>query len=243
MMFILLLLALTVSAIGASASRRSRTLGQVLMVVGGLSLTGIAAVQLWQVVSPPQEKTADRCEMAVSSCLANCVMGDLAGQSGTVILIFPSRAVMDEDTEQSYEDGFVMPMRHGHTLLHFKVLPLEAKPGNAGYDLAAFQQVLEKAPDALAVVSYASVPVGFDNLFSAGQPKTPHFYAFDSEGTTNWLGPLKGGHIRVVALPRPGTDTRGRATMTARPEQIFEKFYLLATQETADQVVAQLGKK
>jgi len=243
MMFTLLLLALTVSAVGVFASRRWQTFGQVLIVVGVVSLAAIAAIQFRQIVAPTEEKSSDRGEMAVGSTLAECVLSDLAGQSGTVILLFPSRSVMDEDTEQSYEDGFVRPMRHGHGTFHLKSLLFEAKPGKAGYELAAFQHVLEQAPDALAVVSYAGVPVDFDNLFSAGQSKPQQFYVFDSEGTTNWLGPLKDGHIRAVVLPRPGTDTRGRATMTARPEEIFERFYVMATSATADQVVAQISKR
>jgi hypothetical protein len=243
MMFILLLLALAVSAVGAWASRRWRTFGQVLMVAGILSLTVISILQFWQMVSPTEEKTSNRGEMSVGSSLANCVLGDLDGQNGTVILLFPPRALMTANAEEGYEFGFTLPFRHAHGQLHLKALVLEAKPGNAGYDLAAFQQVLEKTPDALAVVSYAGVPVDFDNLFAAGQSKSPRFYVFDSEGTTNWVGPLKDGHVRAVALPRPGADLRARQTVSGRPEEIFEKFYLLATQETADQVASQLGKR
>jgi hypothetical protein len=240
-MFILLLLALAVSGAGAWARRRWPAFGQVLMVVGVLSLTAISFVQIRKIIFPPPENTTDRSQMAVSFCLANCVLADLPGQSGTVILLFPPRTRMDANAEESFEDGFMMPLRHGHGTLHLKALFLEGKPGKAGYDLAAFQKLLEQAPDALAVVSYAGVPVGFGNLYTTGQPKIPHFYAFDSEATTNWLGPLKNGHIRAVALPRPGTDSRVRQTVTGRPEQVFEQFYLLATQETADQVAAQIS--
>jgi len=242
-MFTLLLLALMVSGIGAWVSRRWRAFGQVLMVAGGLSLTVVAAVQFRQILFPPQPKADDRGDMAVASTLANCVLSDLAGQSGTVILLFPSRQLMDASAEESYEDGFVMPLRHGHGTLHLKALLLDAKPAKDGYDLAAFQHALEQAPDALAVVSYAGVPAGFDNLFPAGQSKAPQFYAFDPAGTTNWFGPLKAGQIRVVVLPRPGMDSRARAAAAGRPEQIFEQFYLLATQQNADQIAAQISSK
>jgi hypothetical protein len=242
-MFTLLLVALAVSGVGALIRRRSQTFGQVLMVAGIVSLAVISVFQIRQIVFPPPEKTPDRGGMAVGSCLANCVIGDLAGQNGTVILLFPPQSVMNADTEQSYEDGFVMPLRHGHTAFHLKALHLETKPGKTGYDVAAFQQVLEKAPDALAIVSYAGVPADFNNLFSTGQPQAPHFYVLDSEGTTNWLGPLKDGRIRAVVLPRPGADLHARAEVRGRPEDIFEQFYLLATQETADQVAAQISKK
>jgi hypothetical protein len=240
-MFILLLLALAVSGVGAWARRRWPAFGQVLMVVGVLSLTAISIVQIRQIVFPPAEKTIDHSQMAVSYYLANCVLADLADQNGTVILLFPPRSLMDESVEESFETGFMMPLRHGHGTLHLKAIHFEAKPGNAGYDLAAFQQVLAQDPEALAVVSYVGVPVDFNNASSTGQPKIPPFYAFDSEGTTNWVGLMKDGHVKAVVLPRPGIDSHTREAATGRPEQIFERFYLLATQETADQVAAQIS--
>ncbi len=244
MMFTLLLLALGVSGVGVLVSRGSKTTGNAILMVGIVSLTAVAAVQIWHIVYPPGEKGDDRGSMAVASSLANCVIADLAGQSGTVILLFPPRSLIGEDAEQSYEDGFVMPMRHGHTgELHLKAQMLDAKPGKAGYDLAAFQQALEKNPDALAVVSYAGLPVGFETLFSTGQPKATRFYAYDPDGTTNWLGALKGGQVRAVVLPRPGTDPRARETAIGMPERIFDQFYLMVTQENVDQVADQLGKK
>ena len=145
-------------------------------------------------------------------------------------------------TEQSYEDGFVMPLRHGGGQLHLKALKLEGKPGKDGYELADFQKTLQQAPDATAIVSYVGVPASFNDLF-AGQSKAPQFYALDPDGTTNWVGPLKDGHIRAVVLPRPGADLHARSEARGRPEEIFDQFYLLATQETADQVAGQLGTK
>jgi len=136
MMSTLLLAALAVSVAGAVASRRWRTFGQVLMVVGVVSLAAIAAVQIRQIIFPPQPKTADRGEMAVSYSLAKCVLGDLAGQSGTVILLFPPRTLMDADTEECCEDGFVRPFSHGRGTFHLKAILLEGKPGNAGYDFS-----------------------------------------------------------------------------------------------------------
>jgi hypothetical protein len=243
MIFVFLLLALAVSVVGAWLSRRSLLLGRVLMVVGGLGLITVVAIQVRQNLFPPQPKTSSLGEMAVGSRLANYVVSDLAGQSGTVILLFPPRALMNADTEQSYEEGFTLPARHARGTLHLKALHLEAERGKAGYHLAAFRQALEQASDALAIVSYAGAPAGFDTLFSAGQPKLAPFYVFDAEGTTNWLGPLKEGRVKVVVLPRPGVDSRAREAAAGRSEAIFERFYLLATPGTADQVAAQLSKR
>ena len=149
---------------------------------------------------------------------------------------------MDADSEQSYEEGFTLPLRHGHGNLHLKALHLEAAKGKAGYDLAAFKQAIEQAKDSLAIVSYAGAPAGLETL-SGGQPKPAPFYVFDPDGTTNWLAALKAGPIRGVILPRPGTGPRDREAATGMPQAIFERFYILVTPDTVDQVAAQIGNK
>ena len=212
------------------------------MVVGGVCLLTTVGIQVRGNFIRPRSETPARCKLAVAVCLGNCVLGDLAGQSGTVILLFPPRSLMDANEERSYEDGFALPMRHGHGMLHLKALHLEAEKGERVCGLAAFRKALGQAPDALAYVSYAGAPAGFDTLFSVAQPKTAPFYVFDAQGTTNWLGPLKGGQVRVVVLPRPGVDLSAREAATGRPDAILEQFYLLALPATADQIVAQLGK-
>ena len=211
------------------------------MVTGGLGLIAIVAVQVRQNLFPPPPESPGRCELAVGSCLGNFVGSDLKAQSGTVILLFPSQSLMDAHQEQSYEQGFVLPLRHGHAALHLKALHLEVEKGQAACDLAAFRKALEQVPDALAYVSYAGAPPGFDTLFSADQPTSAPFYVFDAQGTTNWLAPLKNGRVRAVVLPRPGVAPHARESATGMPEEILDQFYLVATRETADQVAAQLG--
>jgi hypothetical protein len=147
---------------------------------------------------------------------------------------------MDADTEQSYEEGFIPPLRHGHVKLRVKALRLEGGDRDAGHGLSAFKVALAQAQEALAIVSYAGAPTGFETLFSAGQPKIAPFYVFDPDGTTNWLGALKDGRIRAVVLPRPGVDPHGREAVAGMPETIFERFYLLATPANADQIAASL---
>lgn len=148
-------------------------------------------------------------------------------------MLFPQRPFMDANSEQSYEEGFTLPLRHGHGNIHLKALHIEATKGKAGYDLSAFKQVMEQAKDALAIVSYAGAPTGFETLF-AGQPKPAPFYVFDPDGTTNWLAALKAGLIRAVVLPRPGAGSSDREAVTGMPQAIFERFYLLVTPETVD---------
>ena len=243
MPFLLLLAALVVSAVGVWLSRRSRVLGQVMIALGGLGLIGVLAFQVRQNLFPPQPKMPNRCNMAVSVSLANYLLGDLAGQSGTVVLVFPPRRLMDADTEQSYEEGFVLPLRHGGGKLHLKALRLEGASRDARQGLSAFKQALAQTQEALAIVSYAGVPSGFETLFSAGEPKIAPLYVFDPEGTTHWLSLLKQGRIRAVILPRPGINPVAATALAGPPNEIFDQLYLLATPETADQIAAQLGKR
>jgi hypothetical protein len=243
MPFLLLLAALVVSGVGVWMSRRWRVLGQVMMGLGGLGLIGVLAFQVRQNLFPPQPRMPNRCNMAVSVCLANCLLADLAGQSGNVVLLFPQRRLMDADTEQSYEEGFVLPLRHGGGRLHLKALRLEGGNRDAGHGLSAFKQALAQAQEALAIVSYTGAPSGFETLFSAGQPKIAPLYLFDPEGTTNWLSALKQGRVRSVIVPRPGINPAAAAGLAGPPGEIFDQLYLLATPETADQVAAQLRKK
>src|SRR5208283_2970098 len=137
MTLLLLLAALVMAGVGIWMSRRWRVLGQVLMALGGLGLVGVVALEVRQCVFSPQPKMPGRREMAVSYCLANCLLGDLAGQSGSVVLLFPQRRLMDADTEQSYEEGFLPPLRHGHGMLRLKALRLDGGGRNAGQALSA----------------------------------------------------------------------------------------------------------
>jgi hypothetical protein len=236
MTFFLLLAALAVGGAGGWMTRRWRALGQSMTVLGALGLIGVIVLQVRQNVFPPQSGAPNRYNMAVSYALANSLLQDEAGQNGKVVLLFPQRSVMNADTEASYEDGFTPPLRHGHVTLDVKAVRLQGANG----DLLAFKQALGQAQDAMAVISYAGVPPGFETLFPGGQPENPLFYVFDGEGTINWLGALKAGRIRAVVVPQPGVDARGGKGIAGMPETIFDRFYLLATSANADEVAASL---
>jgi hypothetical protein len=240
MTFPLLLAALVVAGVGGWLSRRWRVLGQVMMGVGGVGLIGVIALQLRQSGFSSQPRMSNRHEMAISDGLANCVLGDLAGRSGTVVLLFPQRRLMDADTERSYEEGFTPPLRRARATLHVKALRLVGGDRDLRPALSAFKQALAQAQDALAIVSYAGVPAGFESLVSDGQPRTPAFYVFDPDATTNWLGALKEGRIKAVVLPRPGVDPRDRDATAGMPATILDRYFLLATPANADQVAAAL---
>src|SRR5580698_7364848 len=113
-MIILLLAALALAGAGRWMSPRSRVMGQIMMALGGLGLIAVIVLQVRQNLFPPQDKAPGRYEMAVTYGLLNSLLGDMTGDSGSVVLLFPSRNVMDADTEESYEDGFVPVLRHAH---------------------------------------------------------------------------------------------------------------------------------
>jgi hypothetical protein len=236
MAFALLLAALAVGGLGAGISRRAKVVGQGMIGLAGLGLIAIIVWQFRQNVFQPQPKAPNRYEMAVGYALANCLLDELRGQSGKVVLLFPRRRDMDEHTEESYEDGFLPPLRHGGRNLELKAVHLEGPTG----ELSAFQQALAQTPEAIAVVSYAGVPAEFETLFPAGKTAGPAFFVFDGDGTTHWLGALKSGRIRAVVVPRPGVDARAATGIAGMPETIFDRFYLLATPATADEIAASL---
>jgi hypothetical protein len=107
--------------------------------------------------------------------------------------------------------------------------------------LAAYQQALARFPNALAFVSYASVPADIAELFPAEQSARPPFFLFDPDRTLNWLTALKKGRIRSVIVPRPGVDLAKGAGVVGGPGELFGQFYLMATPANADQVAAQLA--
>ena len=164
MMFAFLLLALAVSGLGVWTSRRWQMFGQALTVVGGLSLIIIVAVQVRQNLFPPEQESPGRCELAVGSCLGDFVGSDLEGQRGTVVLLFPSH--MSAHLEQSYEQGFVLSLRHGHGALHLKALHLDAEKGQAGCSLAGLKKALVSCVSASSSIPWA----GFHSAFAATSP-------------------------------------------------------------------------
>jgi len=222
--------------VGAWASRRWQGVGQAVMILGGIGLVAVIVLQVRQNLLPPRPPATDRREMAVSCCLANVMLGDLAGQDATVVLLFPERRILSASSEESYENGFVPPLRHSRGKLALKAIHMDG----SARDLSAFQKALAQAPEATVVISYAGVPPGFDTLYAGRQSNLPLFYVFDADRTTNWVGALKEGHIRAVAIPRAGPAGRGGETIAGMPDQIFQTYFLLATPATADETAASL---
>src|SRR5271154_5793480 len=109
MTILLLLAALALAGVGVWLSGRARPAGNLLLALGGAGLIAVIVLQVRQYFATPAAEGRDRSKMAVSFCLANCVISDTGGQSGDVLLLFPARPDMDAETEESYENGFVPP--------------------------------------------------------------------------------------------------------------------------------------
>jgi len=244
--FLWLLPALAVGGLGCLLRRRSAFWGQALIVLGCLGCAGILAWQVRESLFSSASKPPNRAHAVVSFYLANQTLRDMAGRRGSVVLIFPPKSVLDQETAESYANAFTPLLLRGHPELDVQVARLEApakaaKSANA--PLAAFKQVVARFPGALAFVSYAGVPADLDQLFGPDQPSAFPFCAFDPAGTATWLSALKQGRIRFVIVPRPGVNPAAGAALAGPPGEIFDQLYLLATPETADQVAAQLNKK
>ncbi len=244
--FLLLLSALAVGGVGCLVRRRSALWGQGLIVLGCLGCAGVLFWQVRQSLFQPEARAPNRAHAVVSFYLANQTLREVAGRRGLVVLIFPPASVLDRDTAESYARAFSPLLLRGHPELEVQVATLEAptkagKPGDL--PLAAFKQVVARFPNALTFVCYGSVPVDIEQLFPTEQKNPPAFCVYDPAGTTNWASALKKGRVQLVIVPRPGVNPATSAGIAGPPGEIFDQLYLLATPETADQVVAQLGKR
>ncbi|MCW5554357.1 MAG: hypothetical protein KIS67_19630 [Verrucomicrobiae bacterium] len=238
--YLLLLPALAVAGLGWLVRRRYLLLSQVLMVGGALGCLAIMGWQARQSLFPPTEKMPNRAHAVVSFYLANQTQREIAGRTGVVVLIFPPAKQLNARLAEDYANAFSAPLLRGHPEWQVQSVTLEAPPKGQAVSLAEFQQAIARFPDALAYVSYASVPADIAELFPEGQPSPP-FFVFDPDGTVNWLTALKQGRIRAVILPRSGVDPAKQAGIGGDPGAIFNQLYYLATPANADQIAATLG--
>jgi hypothetical protein len=243
--YFLLALALTLAGLGYLVRRRSDFWGQVMMIAGCLGCAGCIAWQVRQTMFPPTAMGADRGQAVVGYFLANQVLGEVGSEQGQVVLFFPPESVLDEETVGTYAGTFSRVLR-GFPNLKVQVLTLAVpdKAAKAGQiPLSAFRQVASNVPPAVAYVSLAGVPPDNEKFRSTDQAQGPGFFVFDPWGTTNWLGALRKGRVRAVIVPRPGVRHMAGTEVAGEPNDIFNRFYLLATPSTADRIAAELSVK
>ena len=244
MYFLFLALALAVAGVGWSLRERSALWGQGLIIVGCVGCLAAIGWQVRQTLLPADAKPPNRAHAVVGFFLANQTQREIAGQSGTVVLILPPTSALAAETAETYANSFRAPLLRGHPEWEVQVANLEAptREAKAGtIPLAAFKQVVAKYPKALAFVCIAGVPAGIETLFPSDQATIPPLFVFDARGTTNWVPALVQHRIRSVIVPRPDVDLAAMGGIAGMPGEIFDQLYYLATAETAEQVAAKMA--
>lgn len=237
--YLLLLPALALAGLGWLVRRRFLLLGQALIVIGALGCLAVMGWQARQSLFPPTQKLPNRAHAVVGFHLANQTQREITGRTGVVVLIFPPVKQLNAKTAEDYFNTFSAPLLRGHPEWQVQSVALEPPAKGQAVSVADFQKALAKFPEALAYVSYASVPPDIAELFLEGQSRP--FFVFDPGASVNWLIALKQGRIRSVVVPRPGVDPAKHAGIGGDPGAIFNQLYFLATPATADQVAAQLA--
>jgi hypothetical protein len=241
--WLLLLLAVSLGGLGAWLRQRSPLPGNALILV---ACAGVAGCFVWQVrhtVLQPTVSGPDRGQAVVSYVLANHVMAEVGPRHGTVVLLFPPTSVFDEEAVGTYAGTFSRVLR-GFPALKVETITLpavekSAKPGLPS--LNAFRQAISTKGGAVAYVSFAGLPAGFEELRAATGQESPAFFIYDPWGTTNWLSALRKGWVRTVVLPRPDVRRKASVEVLGAPDELFDQLYLQATPETVEQLAARLG--
>lgn len=247
--YLFLALAIGLGAAGFLARRRSSLAGQVMILSGCIGCAACLAWQVRQHVFTPSSKGPDRSQAVVSYMLASQVLDQAAEQSGAVMLLFPPRSVLDEESVGSYVGTFGRVLR-GFPQLKVQVVTLDvpSRAAKAGrIPLSAFHQATSTSTTnvqpAVAYVSFAGVPADIEKFLPAEAQRAPGIFVFDPWGTTNWLSALKKGLISSVVVPRPGARSGSDSEISGEPQAVFNQLYLMATPATAEQVASELGKR
>ena len=234
---------LAVAGIGYRIRNRWDFPGVLLMIAGGIGCVGLI---LWQVRGAMAGSSApppDRCHAAVSYTLASHVVREMAGKRGQVVLVYPPDRFMDSEARDTLTFAFARVLQSSPSL-QLRVTNLAAMGKSSGQStLAAFEQAFGATANEVAYVSFAGVPPGIDDHPVFKLERARRLFVFDSLGTTHWLAALKRGVIRCVVVPRPGAVPPKNVELDGRPDEIFQRYFLMATPETADQVAAQLNPR
>jgi len=139
--FLILLPALALAAIGALLRRRSPGAAQALILLGCIGSLGVMVWQVRQSLFQPGAKPPDRAHSIVSFYLANQAMRDTEGRSGTVVLLFPPRHLLDAEAAAAYANAFEPLLLRGHPELKVESITLETPANAREIPAAAFKQV------------------------------------------------------------------------------------------------------
>jgi hypothetical protein len=236
---------LAAAGIGYRIRNRWEFPGKLLMIAGGLGCVGLIIWQVRGAIAGSSTPQLDRYHAAASYTLASHVARQTAGQRGQVVLIYPPERFMDSEAMAAMTYAFARVLQSSPSLqLRVTNLVATGKSNKRGqFSLAAFEQACAARSNEVAYVSFAGVPAGIEELSILKQGRAPQLFVFDPLGTTNWLAGLKLGVIRRVVVPRPDAQPARNVEVDGRPDEIFQRYFLMATPETADQVTAQLNTK
>jgi len=243
--FLFLAAFLAVVGIGYKIRNRWDLPGKLLMLAGGIGCVGLIVWQIRATMGGSSGPQQDRYHAAVSYTMASHVARQMAGQRGQVVLIFPPVRAMDSEAMDTLTYTFARALQSSPSLqlrvTNLVVAGIYKKSGR--FTLAAFEQAFGVLSNEVAYVSFAGVAPGIEDLPLFKRERAPQLFVFDPLGTTDWLAGLKRVVIRRVIVPRPDARPAKGKEIDGRPEEIFQRFFLMATPETADQIAAQLNSK
>lgn len=242
--FLFLAAFLAVAGIGYGIRNRWDFPRKLLMMVGGIGCIGLIIWQVRGVIANSSGTQLDRYHAAASYALGTQVASQMGGQRGQVVLIYPPARSAGAEAENTLTYAFARVLQSSPSL-QLRVTNLVAAGSskkNGQFSLAAFEQAFGAAPNDVAYVSFAGIPLGIEDLSRFQAERGPRLFVFDPRGTTDWLAGLKKGVIRGVIVPRPDARPAKDDEIQGRPEEIFQRFFIMATPETADQIAAQLSR-
>lgn len=242
--FLLLLLCAGVGAAGFLWRRHSAGPGSACLGVAGLGLAILLGWQVYQFTAAGKPRPVNRAYAAVAYHMGYEVLQELRGLNGSICLILPPETRSNQAELDSLFNTFARVLAPLPTL-QIKEASLDAKPRQVAagrLPIEAFERALAQVPEALAYVSFAGLPSDLNRLSLWATTNAAPLYAFDPSGGTNWLAALKQGRLRRVIVPRPEAQAEDRTQPTAGPpDELFARFFLLATPANADQVAAQIA--
>ncbi|PYI84778.1 MAG: hypothetical protein DME26_12730 [Verrucomicrobia bacterium] len=212
---------------------RGRAAGQIVMTIGCIGAFTLLARELYLNVFMSSPKAPDRYHAIVAYMMGHQVAGELGDQRGQVMVILPPESTVNNFAR-------VLAPFSGLELKQAALRPGTDPAKNGATSLEAFEQAIGVAPNALAYVSFAGAPTALEKLSLFKKENPPALFVYDPTGGNNWAEPLKKRLIRRVIVARPQlAPTKGKA-MAASPDELFQRYFLWATPETADEIAEQL---